>query len=80
MGIYIYIATQHLAENLKRELYSMVLQTMSFMLLVEEQIVFPHQVRVILQQGVSLKKGQYGCRTRVGQLDVLEMLAASEMC
>ena len=77
MGIYIYIATQHLAENLERELYSMVLQTMFFMLLVEDQIVFPHQVRVML---LSLNKGQYGCRTRVGRLDVLEMLAASEMC
>ena len=59
MGIYIYIATQHLAENLERELYSMGLQTMVFRLLVEQQIVFPHQVRVILQ-GVSLYKGQYG--------------------
>ena len=57
MGIYIYIATQHLAENLERELYSMVLQTMFFMLLVEEQIVFPHQGRVIL---LSLNKGQSG--------------------
>ena len=46
--LYLQFATQHLAENPEGELYGMVLQTMFSMLLVEEQIVFPHPVRVIL--------------------------------